>query len=420
MPQKRASRWLAPVKILLPDSVSAEYKRCTRSASPLTQLEQDAVNIACNKIGNSATAPIHAYTQEVPYPVYKDANKALRDDEDLDVHGGFIHVLKKAVKAQGQKQGWFRGTVSRGMQLNEEALEEYRLLTPGSSFLWAGFVSTSTKTCFEGNINFEIAVNTEGGPAGAWALQIDNLSDFPDEGEVLIYPYTGFSVVNVSEQPNGLHVRLKTCDRATIDPKSAMEMIVKKQNLRQASRSFVIGPETRLPIIAGNIKSNKHGSTLLRGEPRMDAAYNNAQIRDGEAVRILEVNPPPGAFALVQDARGRNGWILTRNLHVQLAGKTLPESFDLKPGTFVLQRGQQVVCGNSRWATGGTRARHEPNSAKGSNFVDGALRDGQSVMVMELASHDGSPGGFDWALVHRMNGIRVGWVKTRNLHVQLI
>merc|ERR1712014_492924 len=93
----------------------------------------------------------------------------------------------------------------------------------------------------------------------------------------------------------------------------------------------------------------------------------------------------------------------------------------LQPGTFEMKRGRQVIVGNTRHANSRTAVRHRPSDEQGENFVKGGLLpDGKSVMLMDVVSHDGSPGGVEWALVHDMKGAKLGWIKTRNLHVQLI
>merc|ERR1712232_1393283 len=99
---------------------------------------------------------------------------------------------------------------------------------------------------------------------------------------------------------------------------------------------------------------------------------------------------------------GGEGWISMDNLHVQLVRGSCS---CLPAGAFILKPGQEVMHGQTRDPYGGTILRHRPQPDQGVNFVKKPeghgyemVRDGDLVIIKELAGRDGKLGGCHWAL----------------------
>lgn len=448
-----SGRLAVTIRSTQPDKVSPNYKRCTRSARPLTSDESMACllgNMRSRTRNDPDGALLNAYTQEKPKAVYKDINKALRTDEDLDKHGGFIFLLKQALKNKGKEVGWYKGQVRRDMYVDAKTLAEFQALAarPGSEFLWAGFVSTTTvppgttaTNTFRGNIRFEINLN-EDANVPVWdqtrAVNIRKWSDYPDEDEILLMPYSALRVVkgNTEIIGEGAEARrvfvlnLESCSRESLDASAAKSVVERRKNQVNAqnnrgasSRSFELSPLMTLPVIAGHVVPGHAEGTALLEEPSKDSCYkNDSYAPDGQRVEILDVRPT--GYALVRTAGGAEGWMSMLHLHVQLSG----ESFegDLPHNAFVLSPGLEVVHGNMIPQGDGSKLRNRPSEDLGEgNDADITIRDGESVIVKEV-SGAGRHHGYDFALISRAGGrmydwrtATLGWIMTRNLHVQV-
>lgn len=418
------------VRCCMPDKVSANYQRCTRTAGPLTAEEDQAIALASLRFfADTDGSVLNAYTQERPYPVYKDMNNALRTDTGLEEHGGFIYLIKKAMKNKG-KAGWFSGKVFRGMKVDTEALAEFTTLKSRSAFLWAGFVSTTSirENCFKGNVIFEIALNTEEGVdtiEQTRAVDISKWSMFPKEGEVLLMPYSGLQVVREPVQQDGaLMISLQSTPRAQLDS-SARDCVMKRRELvTQAPDKgwFLLQKSMHYKVVAGSIQPGHIDGCALRDEPCREGNFTGAFAQDGSIIEVLDVNPSPGGYIKVRTENGNDGWMPMCNAHVQLLGDCFEK---VKPGYFVMKEGREMLHGNVRHATG-TQLRDVPNNDTTSLKQEKPLLDGQAVIIKRVVANnsDGDGGfryGYDWAQVALAgSGRTLGWIKAQNLHVQLM
>jgi hypothetical protein len=141
-------------------------------------------------------------------------------------------------------------------------------------------------------------------------------------------------------------------------------------------------------------------------------------------VQVREIAGTTAEWALITASRGISGWIKVRNLHVQLSD---PRGWSHAAATkrlatgshFNLTSGRQCVVVNTRYASGSTGLRLNPNSAKGENLVPhGTLANHTNVTVAEAAA---SNSGYEWFMVKvKVAGRDMqGWIRGRNLHVQV-
>lgn len=177
------------------------------------------------------SAVLGAYSSAESYngcPLYKLVNKALYEDDEyiMQALGGYIHALRLAMKIKCLKDGKnvTDGVVYRKMSLTHAQIKEYKV---GSRFLWPNFVSTSWVSdlpCFECKqgqtpVTFVIDLN---GPGTTFALDMRWYSFFPQEQEVLIYPYSGFEVLAVQEQFGSTTIHMRTVGTALVEPEMAL------------------------------------------------------------------------------------------------------------------------------------------------------------------------------------------------------
>ena len=94
-------------------------------------------------------------------------------------------------------------------------------LQVGQQFTWQGFVSTSKSRGaadnFAGTILFKISVNCDEAQGETYAIEVHDCSYFPNEEEVLIYPYSGFEVIGREQVADGRWmISLRTYDTLLI------------------------------------------------------------------------------------------------------------------------------------------------------------------------------------------------------------
>lgn len=217
----RSLRFSAPLKAQThTDIVSSNYKKHTRESTPISAVAQ-AVLDKCDAVlpGDKNGATIRSYTEN---DLYADMNKALRlDDEDqLTAWGGYIFRLKDSIRQVGFSRGWFHGTAFRGMTVSGENLDDFRRLVqqPGKKILFATFLSasTSSSSAFNGNVWLELDCSRD--PGVTYALEVKEWSTYPNENEVLFFPYSGFEVVSGRESEDGIVIlQLRAYDREMID-----------------------------------------------------------------------------------------------------------------------------------------------------------------------------------------------------------
>merc|ERR1712070_467228 len=180
------------------------------------------------------TAVLRAYTSAEEYVsqhvLYQDVNAALLlDREDLlKIFGGFVHALRLAVKEECQGgNNVNHGVVYRKVTLTVPQLQQYKAV--GFKFLWPNFVSTSRRNDLVGfgdksqkktgqtNVSVNLVIDL-GGRGTTYALDISRYSQFPHEQEVLIYPFSGFEVMDYKDLGGYVTIHLRTVDTVLIEP----------------------------------------------------------------------------------------------------------------------------------------------------------------------------------------------------------
>ena len=164
-------------------------------------------------------------------------------------------------------------------------------------------------------------------------------------------------------------------------------------------------------VVAGNMK-HAVGCTALRHKPD-DAKgdnFNGVSVSDGSSVVICKL-ADQNSWALINTSDGRAGWIKTRNLHVQLVPPLQQTIAKVGKDFFVLQAGRHAVVGNTKHATD-TRLRCRPTDEN--DFNVSRVCDMDKVTIIE-ATDDG-----EFALVKAVDHAAEGWIKTRNLHIQML
>jgi len=85
-------------------------------------------------------------------------------------------------------------SLSRGYLIPSESLTDYaKQFYVGKVFYWAGFISASTGTGFEGNV--QVNINPLGDKTVG--VEIAHISAYPEEQEVLFPPFTWFQVSSI-------------------------------------------------------------------------------------------------------------------------------------------------------------------------------------------------------------------------------
>lgn len=192
---------------------------CGESAPDMTEQCKEMVR-ECLVAGGGSPSPdevvsavIRAYTMESF--LYREANQALLHDSTVELrkYGGFVRALRCAILSR-VRAGYnvTSGHVWRAMQLDDNSMYQ-----PGQKFLWPNFVSTSKneEDAFAGNTMFCINLDGEG---LTYAIDIEEFSVFPEEKEVLLYPYSGYEVISREERDEGQTlVTMRTYDTCLLD-----------------------------------------------------------------------------------------------------------------------------------------------------------------------------------------------------------
>lgn len=148
---------------------------------------------------------------------YKSMNKSLRTDAaSLSTDGERIGAVRRAIRGHTVS-----GTVYRGVRLCNHQLSDYQ---PGFRFLWPAFTSTSWKkskaddfgswTSGGRKVLFKINLDGQG---LTYARDIAEFSVYPDEAEVVIYPYSGFEVLSRYDNGDTVFIDLCTVDTLIIE-----------------------------------------------------------------------------------------------------------------------------------------------------------------------------------------------------------
>lgn len=138
----------------------------------------------------------------------------LQDDyETLKQNVRFINSLRKAIRNNNEKQSL---TVYRGLTISSEhAKQEYKV---GLQFLWPTFTCTSRNKDIAhvfGDYTFEIDASTDD---WTYRTDISKYSVYPEEQEVLFYPYSGYIVKNIMHDAKV--IQLKCIDTLQVEANS--------------------------------------------------------------------------------------------------------------------------------------------------------------------------------------------------------
>eukprot|EP01083_Nonionella_stella_P057505 150919_1 len=162
-----------------------------RQASVALSREFSLISECYKQRGNAPSTAIRIYTLQSF--VYAALNEALREDkpEILKLFAPYIYQLVHGLNYEKN----YYGTVYRGINLPKHCIDQYE---QDVVFFWPGFTSsTQTKQVAQGwmgsNCVFEIIIPKRFSYSCA---NIDHLSAFPTEKEVLIQPYSCYRVLN--------------------------------------------------------------------------------------------------------------------------------------------------------------------------------------------------------------------------------
>ncbi|CAF1072148.1 unnamed protein product [Rotaria sp. Silwood1] len=131
--------------------------------------------------------------------LYKLLNKTLREEDlsKVDTLGPFCDFLWNSLSSESLKSKYqFTGLVYRGASLELDEIDAYKNSIKKYPKEWLGFSSTSKNRTlaetYSGNTLFIINV-----PSQSQHLDISNISNFPEEEEVLLGASTSFQIENV-------------------------------------------------------------------------------------------------------------------------------------------------------------------------------------------------------------------------------
>ncbi|CAF3616462.1 unnamed protein product [Rotaria sp. Silwood1] len=146
---------------------------------------------------------------------YNTINAALLNDDYqvLKNHVQFINSLRMAIKNNNENESF---KVYRGLPLDPEHVKkEYKV---GLQFLWPTFTSTSRNRDVAhrfGDYTFEIDASKND---WTYRSDISRYSIYPEEEEVLFYPYSGYVVQNIIHDAK--IIQLKCIDTLEVESSS--------------------------------------------------------------------------------------------------------------------------------------------------------------------------------------------------------
>lgn len=198
---------------------------CGKHSPPIPGFVKKFLRKMRKESHNDVAAIIRAYTSEDAVDasgevLYNLVNKALRENkyEEMKQFGGIIHAMRLALKKEcrNNNKNVEHGTVYRKMSLTIDQSKQYQV---GFRFLWPNLVSTSRRSDLQfgedgpGYVKVTFIINLAG-PGKTFALDIAKYSVYPDEKEVLIYPFSGFEVM----RREGNKIYLRTVGTAIVEP----------------------------------------------------------------------------------------------------------------------------------------------------------------------------------------------------------
>lgn len=171
---------------------------------------------------NDPTLLVRAYTAETDF--YKILNRTLA--EQIHAEGRmrmsnsppwFVVLPRALFHRCARRQYSWAGTTYRGMQMTADDLHRY---TVGQRIISKAFLSTSKSR--------QVAERFLGATSSAGALlvicsytittddialDIETISEYPDEQEVLLLPGMGFEVTHIQSNGRLIDIELKSCDK---------------------------------------------------------------------------------------------------------------------------------------------------------------------------------------------------------------
>jgi len=132
--------------------------------------------------------------------VYKEMNLLLRNDApSMEVLAPYMNGLIKAYQHLDDPKYFYGGIVYRRTRFIQDS--DFNFYVPNKQFVWSAF--TSTTTAFDpigtfGDILFVITIPEK---YKKYALNVQTVSDFKNEQEILLLPNIGYKVTRVQQGP---------------------------------------------------------------------------------------------------------------------------------------------------------------------------------------------------------------------------
>jgi len=141
--------------------------------------------------------------------VYMTVNGLLRDDSpQIETLAPFMNALMRSYKEmEGDEGNFYTGITYRRTRLTPKFLQFYQ---PDVQFVWSAFTSTAIEFTTDekfGDVLFIISVPEK---FKIYALNLENISVFPTEREVLLLPNIGFQVASIEKGPTDAFPNIST------------------------------------------------------------------------------------------------------------------------------------------------------------------------------------------------------------------
>jgi len=132
--------------------------------------------------------------------VYKEMNNLLRNDSpSIKSLAPYMNGLIKSYHYLVDPKYYFAGTVYRRTKFIQKT--DLNFYQSNKQFIWSAFTSTTTELDpigIFGNVLFVITIPEK---YKKFALNVQYISNFPNEQEVLLHPNIGFTVTGIEQDP---------------------------------------------------------------------------------------------------------------------------------------------------------------------------------------------------------------------------
>jgi len=126
--------------------------------------------------------------------VYKEMNNVLRNNSpSIKLLAPYMNGLIKSYQYLDDPKYFFAGTVYRRTKIIQDA--DLNFYQPKKQFIWSAFTSTTTEFDPIGKFGDILFVITIPEKYKKFALNVQYISNFPNEQEVLLPPNIGFTVI---------------------------------------------------------------------------------------------------------------------------------------------------------------------------------------------------------------------------------